>query len=155
MPNVTCSQAVEADIQSIWRVFLDKVEHPQRYMAHVLETRFVEDQPDYVIREIDTEDMTLREKITLDERLGEVKFELIDHPLFTGHVLHAIIPPVPDLKNGLPVVTLTMDWTPKNEEGRAVEQAAQAEIVQNIEEATLYIKRMAEMVKRNLSLRGA
>ncbi|MEB3287139.1 MAG: AtaL-like protein [Vampirovibrionales bacterium] len=157
MPHVSCSQPVEADIQTIWRVFMDKIENPDRYMAYVKETRFLEDADDYVVREICTEDMSLQERITLDERLGEVRFQLLNHPLFSGEVLHQIVPPALEASGeNIPsaVVKVTMDWTPKNEEAKAVERTARADIEQSIEEATLYIKRMAEQLERQKHLQG-
>lgn len=144
MPNVQCQLPVEADIQTIWRVFLDKVEHPERYMQYVTETRFVEDTDDYVIREIKTADMALTEKITLDEHMGEVKFTLVDHPMFEGDVIHHIIPSAPDQKDGLPVVQITMNWRPINREGEIVEQGARRDIEQGIADAARHIKAVAE-----------
>lgn len=149
MPNVSCSLAVEADIQTIWRVFLDKVEHPERYMAHVEKTSFVEDTDEYAIREIATSDMTLREKITLNEREGEVIFTLLDHPFFEGDVKHAIIPPAKDLVNGLPVVSVTMDWKPKNKEAQMIETAGRHELKVHVEEATKHIKQVAEHLQKS------
>lgn len=144
MPHVTCSEVVETDIQTLWQVFLDKVENPQRYMQFVKETRFPEDTEDYVVREIITDDMTLTEKITLDEKMGEVKFELVDHPLFEGYVLHAIVPPDASNRESKPVVTVTMNWTPKNQEGRAIEAQAANDIRTGIEDATKHLKLVAE-----------
>lgn len=144
MPHVTCSETVNTDIHTLWKVFLDKVENPERYMQFVKETRFPEDNEEYVIREIITEDMTLTEKITLDEKMGEVKFELMDHPLFDGYVTHSIVPPDESSPDSKPVVTVTMNWTPKNNEGRAIEAQAAHDIRSGIEDATKHLKLVAE-----------
>lgn len=151
MPHVTASQTVDADIHTIWKVFLDKIENPARYMAHVQETRFLEDTDQYVVREICTENMSLQERITLDEQMGEVRFTLLNHPLFEGEVLHQIVPPSPGAR---PMVKVIMDWKPKTPEAEVIERDAKADIAQNIEEATLYIKRMAEQLAKQKHLQG-
>lgn len=138
MPHVKYSLPVEAELQTIWNVLLDKVEHPERYMQYVESVRFLEDKEDYAIREIKTEDMSLQEKITINESLGEVVFELLDHPLFDGTVTHNVSPLEP------PVLTITMNWQPKNEEGIAVEKAAMNDITMGIEEAVKFLKATAE-----------
>ena len=144
MPNLTCSVPIQADIQVIWRILLDKIENPQRYLQFVEETNFLEDNEDYVIREMKTPDMTLTEKITVNESMGEVCFELIDHPLFEGKVINSIIPPAPDAPQPIPVWTITMDWRPKNDEARTVERMAQADLKESVEAAAMHIKLVAE-----------
>ncbi|MGE0200265.1 MAG: AtaL-like protein [Candidatus Melainabacteria bacterium] len=147
MPHVTYSLAVEADIQDIWRVFLDKIEHPERYMALVKETRFLEDTETHILREIVTEDMALQEKITLNENMGLVDFALMNHPLFEGSVSHQITPALSAPNQQHPLITLTMDWQPKNDTARQMEDLAAGQLQEHIEEAARHIKSMAEHLR--------
>jgi len=112
-----------------------KIKKPGIIIQYVEGVRFLEDKED---REIETADMTLQEKITINERLGEVVFELLDHPLFDGTVTHNVSPLKP------PVLTITMNWQPKNEERIAVVKAAMDDITMGIEEAVKFLKATAE-----------
>ncbi len=149
MPNVQCQLPVEADIQTIWKVFLDKVENPSRYMEFVESCTILEDAETHIVREIKTPDMALKEKITVDEKQGEVYFELMDHPFFSGTVTHSIIPPAADLEGGLPVVQVTLNWTATSPEGQALERDNAPVLKESMEAATLHLKQMAEGFEKN------
>ncbi len=94
------------------------------------------------MREIKTEDMALREKILVNESQGEVIFELLNHPLFVGTVVHSLRPP--EGSQSAPVLTITMNWRPLNPEGEAVEKGAGQDIQVGIEEAVKFLKAVAE-----------
>ncbi len=143
MPYATYSTPVDASLQLLWKILLDKIEHPERYMAEVEETEFLEDTEEYAVREIRTSDMALQEKITINESLGEVRFSLLNHPFFEGDVIHAIVPSTPQ-----PTLTITMDWRAKNEEAQQVEGLYQEQLEQDIHLAAEHIKNLAEHLEK-------
>src|SRR5690606_2426484 len=103
------------ELQTIWTVLLDRIEHPDRYMGGVESFRFTENTEDYAVREVTMPGgMILAEKITIDERQGAVCYQLLDHPLFEGHVYNELIPPDPTEPKAKPIVRFRMDWEPKS-----------------------------------------
>ena len=148
MPHATVSVPVEASMQLLWKILLDKIEHPERYMAEVKETEFLEDTDDYAVREIRTSDMSLQEKITVNEMMGEVRFSLLNHPFFEGDVIHLIQPPSPENPDPHPTLTITMDWKPKNDEARQIEALYQQQLDADIAQAADHIKKLAEHLEQ-------
>jgi hypothetical protein len=112
MPKLEYFVPVDAELQTIWDVLLDRIEHPDRYLAGVEAFSFPESEADYAVREVVIEGAPLRERITIDERTGEVRYQLLEHPFFTGEVYNELIPPADDDLKAKPLVRFRMDWEP-------------------------------------------
>lgn len=155
MPKVDYFTPVEASLQTIWDVLLDRIEHPDRYQAGVQSFSFPQSEDDYAVREIILESGSgqenperIVEKITIDERQGEVRYQLLDHPLFTGDVYTALIPPAQDDPNARPVVQFRMDWQPLNAEAESLEALSAQVLEESLKQAVDYVKSLAEHLEK-------
>ncbi len=144
MPKLEYFAPVDASLQTIWNVLLDRIENPSRYMLGVDSCEFPESTEEYAVREVKIQGFPLRERITIDERMGEVRYQLVDHPLFQGDVYNALIPPAEDDPKAKPVVQFRMDWQPLNEEGQAVEVEGAPVLEESLKQAVHYVRDLAE-----------
>lgn len=144
MPKIEADTPVDADLQTVWRVLLDRIERPERYLAGVEACAFPENTETYAVRELMLAGAPLRERITIDERQGEIRYELADHPLFTGDVINALIPPAPDDPKATPIVQFRMDWQPRGDEARAIEAEIEPTLRESMRDAVLFVKQVAE-----------
>lgn len=144
MPTLEYFTPVDADLQTIWEVLLDRIENPERYTAGVDACRFVENEADYAVREVTMQGVPLRERITIDERQGEIRYQLVDHPLFAGEVVHALIPPAADDPRAKPVVRFRMDWRPLNATAAAVEAESKTALEEGLKQGVHYVRDLAE-----------
>jgi len=144
MPHLTHHCSVNADLQTIWTVLLDRIEHPERYQTGVESVKFPESTEEYALRELIVEGVPLRERITIDEPQGEIHYTLVDDPLFVGGFCTALIPPAPDDPRATPVVQFRMNWTPLNDAAVMVEQEALPMLEESIKKSVSHVKDMAE-----------
>lgn len=144
MPQLEHFEAVNADLQIIWRVLLDRIENPQRYLAGVDSCDFTEGNEEYAVRELMIQGVPLRERVTIDERQGEIRYELLDHPLYRGDVINALIPPASDDPKARPVVQFRMNWQPLNSEAEALDAQAAEVMKASLEDAVHFVKETAE-----------
>lgn len=155
MPQLEYFTPVDASLQTIWDVLLDRIEHPDRYMAGVESFSFPESTEDYAIREVIIQGFPLRERITIDERQGEVRYELLEHPLFQGDVFNALIPPAQDDLKAKPVVQFRMNWQPLSEEAQATEVEGRAILEESLQQAVHFVRDLAEHLEKQPSPTGS
>jgi hypothetical protein len=148
MPKLDYHVPVDASLQTIWNVLLDRIEHPDRYLAGVESFSFPESEADYAVREVNIQGMTLRERITIDERQGEIRYALLEHPLFAGDVYNALIPPAEDDPKAKPVVQFRMDWQPLNAEAKVVEADSADVLEESLRQAVGYVRDLAEHLEK-------
>lgn len=148
MPKLEYFEPVDAELQTIWTVLLDRIEHPTRYMVGVEAFEFLEGDETYAIRQVVIGGIELKEKITIDETQGEIRYQLLDHPLYTGDVYNALIPPAEDDPKAKPVVQFRMDWQPLNEEAQALDVQAKEMMQASLEDAVHFVREMAETMER-------
>jgi hypothetical protein len=144
MPKIDYFVPVNASLQTIWEVLLDRIEHPDRYLAGLESFAFPEGNEDYAIREVILDGQPLLERITINERLGEIRYQLLDHPLFSGDVYNAIIPPDVADPRAKPVVQFRMDWQPSNIEASRLEAEMAPAIQESLQQAVHYVRDLAE-----------
>jgi hypothetical protein len=152
MPKLEAFVPVDADLQTIWSVLLDRIEHPDRYMAGVESFRFVESASEYAVREVQLQGMALLERITIDERMGEVRYQLLDHPFFAGDVYNALIPPAKDDPKATPVVQFRMDWQPLVPEAEVMDIENRQDIEDSLKQAVYYVRDLAEHIQQQSQL---
>lgn len=148
MPKIAYYVPVDAALQTIWDVLLDRIEHPGRYLGGLESCTFPEGNEDYAIREVVMNGELLRERITIDERQGEIRYQLLDHPLFAGDVYNALIPPDANDPKAKPVVQFRMDWRPLNAEAAALESEAESMIEESLQQAVNYVRDLAEHMEK-------
>ena len=148
MPKIDYYVPVDASLQTIWDVLLDRIEHPDRYLSGLESFTFPEGNEDYAIREVIMSGQPLRERITINERQGEVRYELVDHPLFAGDVYNALIPPDSDDMRAKPIVQFRMDWRPLSPEAAGLETEARQAIEESLQQAVHYVRDLAEHMEK-------
>lgn len=152
MPTLDYYTPVDASLQTIWRVLLDRIENPDRYLTGVASFSFPESEEDYAVREIVFEGAPpLRERITIDERQGEVCYQLMEHPLYSGNVINALVPPAEDDPKAKPVVQFRMAWQPLNAEIASADADIKAVMEASIRDAVQYVKEVAEHLEKHNS----
>lgn len=144
MPQVSYELPVNAELQMVWDVLLNRIMRPDQFMSGVEDFRFLENEESHAIREVVTGGMALKERITIDEQLGQIRYELLDHPLFSGDVYNRLIPPAEDELYAKPMVSFVMNWQPLNEEARQVEEQFGQALEEGIRQAVLFVKQLAE-----------
>ncbi len=153
MPKLDYDTPINADLQTIWNVLLDRIEHPDRYLAGVDSFSFPESKADYAVREVIIQGLPLRERITIDERQGEIRYQLIDHPLFTGDVYNALIPPASDDPKATPIVQFRMDWQPLNSEAEVLEIESREVLETSLKDAVHYVRDLAQHIEKTQTTR--
>ena len=148
MPKLEYHAPVDASLQTIWNVLLDRIEHPDRYLAGVESFSFPESEEEYAVREVMIQGVMLKERITIDERQGEVRYVLLEHPLFSGEVFNALIPAAKDDPKAKPIIQFRMDWQPLNEEAQAAEVEYREVLEDSLKQAVNYVKDLAEHLEK-------
>src|SRR6478609_2390883 len=144
MPKLDTHVAIDAELQTIWRVLLDRIENPDRYMMGVDTCEFVENTDDYAVRDLTIAGMVLREKISINEEMGEVRYQLVDHPLYAGDVINALVPADPKDPKAKNVVQFRMNWEPLNDDALAIDRDNKSVIEEGLKQGVDFIKNIAE-----------
>ena len=109
MPFATFSIAVQAPVEVLWAVLLEKVEDPAQHTANVLECEVREQSGPTRLRWMRTVAGEVSERITVDAARLRVDTEIVEHPQYSGFMVKKI-----GVEDGdLPVLTYTLDWEPK------------------------------------------
>jgi hypothetical protein len=148
MPKLEYFTPIDASLQTIWNVLLDRIEYPDRYLAGVESFSFPESTEDYAIREVFIQGILLKEKITIDERQGEIRYQLLEHPLFQGDVYNALIPPDSHDTRAKPVVQFRMNWQPLNNEAESIEAECREALEESLKQAVHYVRDLAEHLEK-------
>jgi hypothetical protein len=146
MRQVSFSAKVHASRETVWQLLLDKVEKPAGYIPGVTDVKIVERYDDGVLREVRTQGMVMKERVTLDEAHGEVHYLLLEHPLFSGQVINRVVPTSVQNPMAPVVLTISLDWGPKDESG---EKIIQTELPAQIQQEVLSLKERAEELERS------
>lgn len=146
MRKITYSAEVHATRETVWQLMLDKVENPAGYIPGVVEAKILERYDDGVTREIRTQGMVVRERVTINEASGEVSYLLLEHPLFTGQVTNRLVPTSVQNPMAPLVLTITLDWAPKDERA---EKIIETDLPAQIQREVLSLKKRAEELEKS------
>jgi uncharacterized protein (DUF302 family) len=149
MRKITYSSEVHAALDTIWKLLIEKVEQPQSYMPGVTHSRILQHYGNGVLREVKGEGMLIKEKVVIDKPHGEVHYFLLEHPLFTGRVVNRVVPSSVQSPVAPQILTIEVDWTPKDEQA---EQMIQSAIPEQIQNEVLTLKQRAESMEREEAL---
>lgn len=139
MPRAAFSAPVDAPVDVLWRLLLDKIEHPDRYIDGVSEVEILERGADgSVLRRMRTPRMLLTERIMADESALLVSFVLVDSPAFDGGVTNRIEIGA----DGRPVLTFDLDWVPVD-----IRIPDDTDMIGLVRSTVLHIKALAEAGK--------
>jgi len=146
MPYATYSTPVNASVEQIWNVLLDKAQNPEKYIPYAVDFLKIHERfPNGLLREIKTKDMHMTERVTYNKETGEVKFTVENHPVYTGAILNTVA--APKEPGGQPILTFTMDLQPRSAtaeqqpEAQWFINAAKPEMIQH---AVLHVKDLIE-----------
>ncbi len=109
---ISHSEIINKPISIVWEHFLYKIEHPEHFVPGVSNVEIKEKTDDYVMREMDIQPrdgakIRLLEKITYSPYW--VKFLIVDHPVYSGHVDN-LAEPVSEHETK---ITYSLYWTNK------------------------------------------
>lgn len=87
----TLQVSVHAEHETLWKLLLDRLQHPERYLPGISEVRVLENSDQLMVRELKQHGETVREHITINPHAGELRHELLEHPQFTGVIVTRIL----------------------------------------------------------------
>lgn len=106
---------VSKSIEDVWTHLVYKVDAPQHFVPGVQDVEILEKTEAYTIRKMTVvmhnEPQTVVEKITLDANKHLVRFELLEHPRFTGYVLNEAV----SLGANSTELTYCLNWADKKD----------------------------------------
>lgn len=106
--TVSHTEIVNAPISEVWKHLLFKIDNPQHFVPNVSDVEILEKTDEFTIRKMTVampdKTMTIIEKITSAPYW--VKFEIMEHPTFTGYVNNL----VEEINDSSTRLTYTMSW---------------------------------------------
>jgi len=148
MRKISYSCEVHAALDTVWKLLIEKVEQPQSYMPGVVQSRILQHYGNGVLREIKCNGMLIKEKVVIDKVHGEIHYFLLEHPLFTGRVVNRVVPSAVQSPVAPQVLTIEVDWVPKDEEA---ERLIQSGIPEQIQTEVHTLQQRAEALEREES----
>ena len=83
--------SVHCEHETLWRLLLDRLQHPGRYLPGVTEVSIREQTDEGLTREMKLHGETVREKIGINGHRYEIRHELQVHPQFSGVIVTRIV----------------------------------------------------------------
>lgn len=108
MGFATFSVEVDAPVELLWSILVDKVENPGKYTGNVDASEVLERTGTTLVRRMQTAAGTVTERIAVDAAALRVDSEFLEHAQFSGTTVKKIGRPEED--GGRPVLTYTLDW---------------------------------------------
>lgn len=106
MTEATFTIDVQAPVDKIWSILIDKIRNPHNYVPNVTEVEILSDDETEVRRRMKVRGIELNEKILIDPDHQTVTFVLVDHPDFYGEIRNIISGP-----DDAPFLTFSGGWT--------------------------------------------
>jgi len=103
--------SINAPVQEIWDVLIDRVFNPQKYLTGVLEFT-LQDQGQTLIRKMQTTLGEIVERIVIDFKNLIITSEIIEHPTFEGSSVNQIIPS--EDQSNFSLTAFIKNWKPKD-----------------------------------------
>ncbi|MCM0082831.1 DUF1857 family protein [Geomonas sp. Red32] len=93
MPMIvkTVQILVHAEYETLWKLLMDRLENPGRYLPGVTEARITERTDEWVVRDMKLHGEDVKERILVRPYDGELRHELVEHPQFTGFIVTKIV----------------------------------------------------------------
>lgn len=108
MPFATFSLEVDASVETLWAVLVDKVENPTAYTPSVDSFEIVEREGDSLVRRMVTAAGEVTERIRVDHEALRVDSQFVDHFMYRGVTVKKIVRP--EAEGEKPALTYTLDW---------------------------------------------
>ncbi|HJV33730.1 AtaL-like protein [Geomonas sp.] len=93
MPMIvkTLQVLVHAEHETLWKILMDRLENPGRYLPGVSEANILERNEGEVVREMKLHGDLVKERIMIRPHGAELRHELLEHPQFTGFIVTKIV----------------------------------------------------------------
>ncbi len=130
---IKVSIKIKATPDTIWKVLLDKMEYPERYIPGIEDCEIMERSDAEFLRKIYTKNNEVTELFVANEADKTLRSTLVKHPFFSGALLRKI---EADPEGGM--LTMEQNWTPKSPE------AAQLDLESLLKESLQQLKEFAE-----------
>jgi hypothetical protein len=93
MPMIvkTLQVLVHAEHDTLWKMLMDRLENPGRYLPGVSEAKVLERSEGEVLREMKLHGELVKERILIRPHASELRHELQEHPQFTGFIATKIV----------------------------------------------------------------
>lgn len=133
MRQISFSAEVHAPFETLWELLLERIEHPKEYLPGAGDARIIERHDDFLVREVRAHGLVLKEEVTVDKGKGEIRYLLLEHPLFSGTVIQRAVPASRQSPVSPVHLSMVVDWVPKNEEAeRIIVETMPSEIQQEV-----------------------
>jgi len=108
------SVSIDVSVQTVWEYFLDKIMHPDRYLADIEEFKILRQTGQEIVRYMKTTLGEIVEKITIDAKKSEITYKILRHPVLKGQLVNQV-KPIPHNKNSalLTVISECQSKDPK------------------------------------------
>ncbi|QWV95525.1 DUF302 domain-containing protein [Geomonas oryzisoli] len=141
MRKISHSCEVHAALDTVWNLLIEKVEQPHSYLPGVTQSRTLQHYGNGLLREIRGEGILITEKVVLDKTHGEVRYFLLEHPLFTGRVVNRVVPSSVQSPVAPQVLTIEVEWVPKDDQA---ERMIRSDLPEQIQREVISLKEKAE-----------
>ena len=141
MRHISFSADIYASRKRVWGLMIDKVTNPGDYQPGVLEVRILERNNNMLLREVRTEGMVIRERVTIDEIHGEIRYLVLEHPLIAGVVVNRLVSTSVQSPVAPHRFTIEVEWAPKDDDA---EKIVQTDMPAQIQQEVLSLKERAE-----------
>lgn len=91
MPHSLARESVDAPLEDLWNVLLQKVLAPDQFILGALDPEVLSRTPRVVMRRMKFRGLELYERIEIDEEARSIAFYLIENPVYTGQVVNRIV----------------------------------------------------------------
>ena len=133
--NISHSEQINSTFETLWILLLDKVQHPDRTIKEITHVEILETYEDGILRQMHALDMTIRERITIDEQNKIVRFDLIENSMFTGYFLNKV-----EGSNKKLTLIYEQNWIPITPQARELETKFPQILIKGVQE----MKELAE-----------
>lgn len=96
---------VDAPLDAVWEVLVDKVNQPEKYVSGVESVEAEKLSDGRTLRTMLRNDLTVKEVIEVDEKKRLTRFELKDHKYYNGHIENTIFE-----RDGDVILTYELQW---------------------------------------------
>ncbi len=139
---------VHAQLDTVWRLLLDRIENPQNYLHGVEEVRIAETSAAGIIRELKWEGKSVRERIIPDGTAYSITQEILEHPLYTGSTVIRALPT--SVQNPMSPTYIEADVRLERKSFQLEQMVkTEAEMVADLEKELQAVKEKAERLEQS------
>jgi hypothetical protein len=140
---------VHSEHATLWSVLMDRLENPGEYTPGVTDARVVEKSDDILIRELKLHGDLVKERITIRPYDSELRYELLEHPHFSGIIVTRIVRTARQSPVAPQYLEYNLELQPKSSHTEGVVKGEE-EIMQDIKAEMNELKSRAEELESRI-----